>query len=259
MSASAHPTAQHSPETLGTSHHLHELHEVARPEEGRAHAVTVDSLVTEVLEILLEHHHLGVPVAAATVADRLPVDGALVDAAIVRLLEDGTAELVGDARAEQLSLTAAGVPLATTAVRRHRLTERLLADVIGLEWWKVHHEAERWEGVVSGDVEAKLIELLGDPGTCPHGNPIPGSRNAPEHADAVLLADAPAGPVEVLRITETLEGDDEALQLLQNCGFMPGKHAEVQRNERGWVLVAGAHHDAALPPHVAAHTYVAPR
>ena len=218
----------------------------------------VDSLVTEVLEILLEHHEHAAPVAAATITSRLPADAALVDAAIVRLVEAGTAELV-DASQGVLRLSGPGVEVAVTAVRRHRLTERLLSDVIGLEWWKVHHEAERWEGVVSDDVEVKLLELLGDPGTCPHGNPIPGSRNAPEHPEAILLADAPVGPVHVLRITETLEGDDEALQLLQNCGFLPGKDAEVQRVERGWVQVAGAHHDAALPPHVAAHTYVAER
>ncbi|MFO7777905.1 MAG: iron dependent repressor, metal binding and dimerization domain protein [Nitriliruptoraceae bacterium] len=227
-------------------------------EDHGAESHGVDSLVTEVLEILLEHHEQGVTVAAATIVSRLPVDPALVDAALVRLLEAGTAELV-DASQGELRLSGPGVQVAVTAVRRHRLTERLLSDVIGLEWWKVHHEAERWEGVVSGDVEAKLIELLGDPGTCPHGNPIPGSRHAPEQSEAILLADAPVGPVHVLRITETLEGDDEALQLLQNCGFLPGKDAEVQRIERGWVQVAGAHHDAALPPHVAAHTYVAPR
>ncbi len=261
MSVPAHltedrPSASERPGSGRAARHLHGL---THPDPDHRADHGVDSLVTEVLEILLEHHHLGVAVSAATIASRLPVDVALVDAAITRLLENGTAELVGDASQERLALSTAGVPLATTAVRRHRLTERLLSDVIGLEWWKVHHEAERWEGVVSGDVEAKLIELLGDPGTCPHGNPIPGSGNAPEHADAVLLADAPTGPVEVLRITETLEGDDEALQLLQNCGFLPGKHAEIQRNERGWVLVAGAHHDAAIPPHVAAHTYVAPR
>ncbi len=219
----------------------------------------VDSLVTEVLEILLEHHQAGSGVAASEVIDRLPVDPALVDRAIVRVVESGVAVVASGIHGHELSLSEAGVQVATTAVRRHRLTERLLADVIGLEWWKVHHEAERWEGVLSGDVEERLIDLLGDPGTCPHGNPIPGSRNAPAHPDAVLLADAPLGPVLVLRITETLEGDDEALQLLQNCGFMPGKDAEVQRSEDGWVRVAGAHHDAALPPHVAAHTYVAPR
>ncbi len=219
----------------------------------------VDSLVTEVLEILLEQHQAGVPVPARAIIGRLPVEPALVELAMGRLVGSGVAIVVSGVHDQELSLSEDGVQVATTAVRRHRLTERLLADVIGLEWWKVHHEAERWEGVLSDDVEERLLDLLGDPGTCPHGNPIPGSPNAPAHPDAVLLADAPLGPVLVLRITETLEGDDEALQLLQNCGFMPGKDAEVQHNEDGWVRVAGAHHDAALPPHVAAHTYVAPR
>ena len=63
-------------------------------------------------------------------------------------------------------------------MRKHRLAERLLVDVIGLEWHKVHREAGRWEHVISDDVEARLVELLGDPATCPHGNPIPGSRSA---------------------------------------------------------------------------------
>jgi DtxR family Mn-dependent transcriptional regulator len=219
-------------------------------------APPADSLRTEVLEILLEHHLAGTVAAEREIRDRLPVDDAEVAASIDRLEAAGTARREDDG---VVALTEVGIERATTAVRRHRLTERLLADVIGLEWWKVHHEAERWEGVVSADVEARLIELLGDPGTCPHGNPIPGSRNVPRHADEVLLADAPIGPVQVLRITETLEGDDEALQVLESCGFVPGKDGEVQRMEGGWVQVAGARHDAALPPHVAAHTYVAPR
>ncbi len=262
MSTPAHPSTAERPTAPRDAaypprgQHRHADH---ADHHGQPVAHAVDSLVTEVLEILLEQHELGAPVPAATIASRLPVDAGLVDAAISRLLEEGTATVVGDASEERVALSAAGLPAAFTAVRRHRLTERLLSDVIGLEWWKVHHEAERWHGVVSGDVEAKLIELLGDPGTCPHGNPIPGSGNAPEDADAVLLADAPVGPVQVLRITETLEGDDEALQLLQSCGFLPGKHAEIQRHERGWIQVAGAYHDAAIPPHVAAHTYVAPR
>ena len=76
------------------------------------------------------------------------------------------------------SLTTKGRGLATTIVRRHRLAERLLVDVIGLEWEKVHAEAARWEHAISADVEEKLVLLLGDPATCPHGNPIPGSLHA---------------------------------------------------------------------------------
>lgn len=213
------------------------------------------SLLTEVLEVLLEADELGQLVGPQELTARIPVADSAIDEAIARLLEDGTAQLAGDG----IALSETGRERATTAVRRHRLTERLLADVIGLEWWKVHHEAERWDGVMSDDVEARLLDLMGDPGTCPHGNPIPGSSNQPFHPDAVRLQDAPSGPVLVVRITETLEGDDEALQLLQNCGFVPGRACEVKEQQNGWVLVAGSVHDAALPPHVAAHTYVAPR
>lgn len=214
-----------------------------------------DSLLTEVLEVLLEHDERGELVGPRELAARIPVAGQDVATAIERLLADGTAQLARDG----IALSPAGRERATTAVRRHRLTERLLADVIGLDWWKVHHEAERWDGIMSDDVEARLRDLLGDPGTCPHGNPIPGSANLPSHTDAVRLKDAPSGPVLVVRITETLEGDDEALRLLQNCGFMPGRSCEIKESQDGWVLVAGSVEDAALPPHVAAHTYVAPR
>lgn len=216
------------------------------------------AVVTEVLEVLLERH-LEPAGAQVTGRDeltaRIPVAAGAVTAAVTELRTRGV--LAG--RDDALALTADGVEIATTAVRRHRLVERMLADLVGLEWWKVHHEAARFDGVISADVEAALIAQLGDPGTCPHGNPIPGSRNHPAHKDAVLLADAPIGPVHVIRVTETIEGDDEALQLLQSCGFLPGRDAELLERRDGWVQVAGTVHDAALPPHLAAHTYVAPR
>ena len=214
-----------------------------------------DSLVTEVLEVLLQADELGAPLSVADMTDRLPGTDDGVDEVVGLLLANGDVTPAGDG----VALTEAGRAQAVTRVRRHRLAERLLADVIGLEWWKVHHEAERWEGVLSDDVDARLTDLLGDPGTCPHGNPIPGSANQPYHPDAVRLDEVPIGPVHVIRITETIEADDEALQLLQACGFLPGRDAEVKERRDGWVEVAGTVHDAALPPHVAAHTYVAPR
>jgi DtxR family transcriptional regulator, Mn-dependent transcriptional regulator len=218
-------------------------------------APTRDALITEVLEVLLEQDAFARPVAVAELVERLPVPAEDVDAALRDLLADGTALVAGDG----VELSATGRARAQVAVRRHRLTERFLADVLGLEWWKVHHEAARLDGMLSDDLEARVLELLDDPGTCPHGNPIPGSSNQPDHPDAVSLAEAPIGPVHVVRITETLEGDDEALQLLQNCGFVPGRDAEVKERRDGWRLVAGTVRDAALPPHVVAHTYVAPR
>ncbi len=208
--------------------------------------------VTEALEVLLDRRERSDPCTADDLVAALPVD-VVGAAAVVHDLESrGAIRIDGGV----LSLTDDGLELAVTAVRRHRLTERLLTDVIGLEWWKVHHEAERWEGIISMDVEERLVDLLDDPGTCPHGNPIPGSTNRPDQSDAIRLDEAPEGPVMVVRITETLEADDEALQLLQGCGFVPGRHGEIKDHRDGWVEVAGSVRDAALPPRIASHTYV---
>jgi DtxR family transcriptional regulator, Mn-dependent transcriptional regulator len=213
------------------------------------------SVVTETLEILLDRRDRGEPATRDGLTTALAAEPGAIAAAIEQLVADGAVvEEPGGLR-----LTEAGLARAVEAVRRHRLTERLLADVIGLDWWKVHHEAERWEGVISDEVEKRLVDVLGDPGTCPHGNPIPGSSNRPDHPDAVRLDRAPPGPVHVVRITEELEGDDGALRLLERCGFLPGRDAELKRAGDEGVEVAGTRSDATLPPHVAAQTYVAPR
>jgi DtxR family transcriptional regulator, Mn-dependent transcriptional regulator len=192
------------------------------------------------VEALADRAGLSAPQAAALVAD---------------LSADGLVE--PDAAATAVRLTATGQREAVRVIRRHRLAERMLRDVIGLEWWKIHHEAVRWENVISDDVEERLVRLLGDPGTCPHGNPIPGSVNRPDQSTAVRLADAPAGPVSVVRITEDLEEDDAALQLLERAGVIPGRPAEiVGRDPDGTVHVVGAVADAHIPPHVASRTYV---
>lgn len=210
--------------------------------------------VTEALEVLLDRHDRDEVCTADELVAVLPIDADEGERVVAALHERGALT----AASGPLQLTAPGRELAQVSVRRHRLTERLLLDVIGLDWWKVHHEAERWEGVISDDVESQLVDLLDDPGTCPHGNPIPGSRNRPDQSTAVRLDEAPLGPVRVVRITETLEADDEALQLLEGCGFIPGRDAEIKQRESGWVEVAGSIRDAALPPHIAAHTYVLP-
>lgn len=212
------------------------------------------NVVTELLEVLLDRGERGEPCRREDLPAALGVPTTDVEVALAALAgEDAVVERDGE-----VALTAAGRDLAAVAVRRHRLTERLLLDVIGLEWWKVHHEAERWEGVISDEVEWRIIDLLGDPGTCPHGNPIPGSANRPDQTEAVRLDRAPVGPVRVVRISETLEADDEALQLLEGCGFVPGRDAEIKERRDGWVEVAGSVRDAALPPHIATHTYVTP-
>jgi DtxR family transcriptional regulator, Mn-dependent transcriptional regulator len=215
----------------------------------------VDHLATEVLEILLENDEARLATPRDELCHRLPADRAEVDAAVALLVARG----IAFARDDSLQLTEEGRSEAVRRVRRHRLTARMLHDLIGLEWWKVHGLTSRWEEVVDDEVEARIVALLGDPGTCPHGNPIPGSANQPHHPDAMLLDDAPLGPCRVVRITQTLVGDDEALQLLELCGFLPGSEVELKSRRDGWVEVAGTHRDAAFPPHMARHVIVAPR
>jgi len=141
--------------------------------------------------------------------------------------------------------------------RRHALVERMLRDVLEVPWSKVHREAEKWGDDVSDEVEARIAVMLGDPGTCPHGNPIPGSANVPDQRDAVRLVDCPAGPAEVVRITEELEDDDEAMQLLDAAGVTPGRDIEVRRcHDDGSVDLAGGDSDLTVPGRAAMRLYV---
>ncbi len=139
-----------------------------------------------------------------------------------RLREAGLIELDGHA----LVLTPSGRELARSVVRKHRLAERLLTDVIGLPWHKAYSEADRWEHVISDEVEALMVELLGHPTTCPHGYPIPGSDF--EAVPTSLLADANVGDhVRLNRVMEQVNFDLQALVYLEDHNFMPGCEATV--------------------------------
>src|SRR5215510_10174764 len=162
----------------------------------------------EYLESILAIEEEGVVPMRARLVERLGLSAAAVSETVGRLSEHGYVELHGD---RSLRLTDKGRGLATTVVRRHRLAERLLVDVIGLEWEKVHAEAARWEHAISADVEEKLVLLLGDPATCPHGNPIPGTKAKQTNLDAIALSNAEPGPVVVTRVSERLEMSDDAL------------------------------------------------
>ena len=193
----------------------------------------------EYLETILEIEEEGIPPIRARLVERLGISAPAVSETVNRLVEQGYAELLDD---RTLRLTDKGRELAVSIVRRHRLAERLLTDVIGLEWEKVHREADRWEHAISADVEEKLVALLGDPATCPHGNPIPGSKHRPNTRGAQPLARATAGPVRVARISEKLELDDDALSFLASAQLTPGSEAVVVGPGGTWALsVARAH------------------
>ncbi len=180
--------------------------------------------VEEYLETILSLAEEGVPVIQARIAERLGRSAPSVSEMLERLMDDGYVTREG----RRLSLTEQGRTLAEKVVRKHRLAERLLVDVIGLEWHKVHREAGRWEHVISDDVEARLIELLGDPATCPHGNPIPGSGSPLSDVVTRPLAQVDTGErVRLMRISEEVELNMVSLTLLGEGGFIPGVVAVV--------------------------------
>ena len=210
----------------------------------------------EYLETILSLEEEGVVPMRARLVERLGLSAAAVSETVGRLVDGGWVELAGDRR---LSLTTKGRGLATSIVRRHRLAERLLVDVIGLEWEKVHAEAARWEHAISADVEEKLVLLLGDPATCPHGNPIPGSMHSVPATPTVALADAQVGPVTISRVSERLEMSDDALVLIAAAHLLPGCDATIVDLDAQGVTVKTDTGEHRVPARVAESLYVLAR
>jgi len=174
------------------------------------------------LEAIFILEEEGNQVIQARLAERVGHSAPTVSEMVHRLKESGFINVQGRA----LSLTGPGRDLATSVIRKHRLAERLLIDVIGLEWHKVHAEADRWEHVISDDVEERLARILGNPSTCPHGNYIPGSGAA--RVTVTVLSEAQVGErVRLARVAEVLEFDTDALIYLEENGFIPGSEATV--------------------------------
>jgi DtxR family Mn-dependent transcriptional regulator len=209
----------------------------------------------EYLEAILEIEEEGIVPIRARLVERLGLSAPAVSETVNRLVDHGYAELLDD---RTLRLTAKGREVAVSIVRRHRLAERLLVDVIGLEWEKVHKEADRWEHAISADVEEKLVALLGDPATCPHGNPIPGSSHKVTTPGGTPLMQSGAGRVRVQRISEKVEIDDGALRFLADAKLIPGSEAIVVGPEADGVRVESDAGDQVVPRDVAQLMWVVP-
>jgi DtxR family Mn-dependent transcriptional regulator len=209
----------------------------------------------EYLEAILEIEEEGVIPIRARLVERLGLSAPAVSETVNRLVEHGYAELLDD---RSLRLTDKGRDVAVSIVRRHRLAERLLVDIIGLEWEKVHKEADRWEHAISADVEEKLVALLGDPATCPHGNPIPGSHHKIEGPASTLLTQSAPGPVVVRRISEKIEIDDHALEFLAEAQLIPGSDAVVVESAPDGVRVTSGAGDQVVPRNIAQLMWVVP-
>ena len=171
-------------------------------------------------------HGEGQPVIAARLAERLGVSAATVSEMVTRLVREGL--LAVDADTRQLNLTDEGRTAAERTFRRHALSEWLLTEVIGLGWAEADEEAHHLQHAFSDRVTDKIDELLGEPATCPHGNPIPRSGVTPERPAGLRLSEArPGSDVTILRVTEEAEEDARLLTFLQENGVRPGHVFEI--------------------------------
>ena len=176
----------------------------------------------EYCEAIFELREDEVDVIQARIAERLAVSRPAVSEMIKRMETEGLVSVERNA----ISLTAAGDRLAQRVVRRHRLAERLLTDILGLSWAFAHKEAGKWEHVISEPVEEALIRVLGEPTTCPHGNPIPGAGYVAP--DTRPLSDVTVGEsFTVTRIPEELEFAPGLLEFLEEAEVLPGREGTI--------------------------------
>jgi DtxR family transcriptional regulator, Mn-dependent transcriptional regulator len=194
------------------------------------------------LRTIYELEEEGIVPLRARIAERLGQSGPTVSQTVARMERDGLVVVAGD---RHLELTDAGRGRAVAVMRKHRLAERLLIDVIGLEWEHVHAEACRWEHVMSEAVERKLVQLLDNPTISPYGNPIPGLDELAEAPETPLtsatvpptlevglqrldeFARRGGGRVEVRRIAEHVQVDADLMAELKSAGIVPGQDVDV--------------------------------
>jgi len=214
------------------------------------------------LRTVYELEEEGIVPLRARIAERLRQSGPTVSQTVARMERDRLLTVQDD---RHLQLTEEGRRHATAVMRKHRLAECLLIDVIGLAWEEVHIEACRWEHVMSEAVERRIVTLLGFPTTCPHGNPIPGldelgsSAHAEEMIGLTTMKAAARGgggrDVIVRRISEQIQPDADVMRQLREAGIQPGRPLVVEQAGDGVrVLVDGQ--STSVDDLVATHVFV---
>ena len=192
-------------------------------------ADSVPAVMAEYCETIYNLTMEGEVVIGARLAEKFRVAPPTVTETLKRLVRDGLVEM--DAR-RHVTLTPRGVELAELVLRRHRLTERLLVDLLGMQWHEVHEEAHRLEHQISGAVEQRVLAALHGPTTCPHGNPIPGcvpnARGYLADRCAFRLDGAqPGHEVEILLVSEVVEDEEELISYLHERGLTPGTRVSL--------------------------------
>jgi DtxR family transcriptional regulator, Mn-dependent transcriptional regulator len=185
--------------------------------------VPLSATVEEYLETIYNISMENEVVIGARLAEKFRVAAPTVTEMLKRLTRDGFVEMNAK---RHITLTEAGNTAAEAVLRRHRLTERFLVDMLGMQWHQVHEEACRLEHFISGAVEARVITSLNHPTTCPHGNPIPGlvpnARNYLKDNQALRLSQIPVGEqATIFCISEVVEDEEGLIQYLQEKGLMP--------------------------------------
>ncbi len=184
----------------------------------------------------------GVPPFRARLAERLRVSAPAVTELTQKLAREG---LIRAGRT--LEFTRTGREAALAAVRRHRLLERLLTDLLGIPWYAAHEEAARLEHHVSPTLEERLAKTLGDPASCPHGNPIPAPGEAPRTDPLLSLDQATPGRYRVVRFVERLELEAESMKTLDSWGIRPGSLLLLLGQEPDGSRVAAAGSARTIP------------
>jgi DtxR family Mn-dependent transcriptional regulator len=210
--------------------------------------------VEDYLETIYELEESGIPPMRARLVERLGISAPTVSETVARLEREGYLTL-DDQRV--VRLTGQGLTAATAVMRRHRLAERLLVDVLKVPWHQVHEEAHRLEHAISETLEPYLVDVLGDPGTCPHGNPIPGSANHVGTSGQVpLTALAPGVPATVRRIDEEVEARPDAMRDLERLLLMPGHNVRLDALDARSAQVTTDAGTTSIDVDVAAKVYV---
>ncbi len=195
----------------------------------------------------------GVVPLRARIAERLEQSGPTVSQTVARMERDGLLLVAGD---RHLELTDKGRSMAVAVMRKHRLAERLLVDIIGLDWQNVHAEACRWEHVMSEEVERRLVEVLNHPTTSPYGNPIPGLDElgirppTPQEEKLVRLSELPQGQpnaVVVRRLAEHIQTDPAVIGRLREAGVVPDARVTVESRPGAVVITVPGHEGFELP------------
>jgi DtxR family transcriptional regulator, Mn-dependent transcriptional regulator len=222
------------------------------------------------LRTVFELEEEGIIPLRARIAERLSQSGPTVSQTVARMERDGLLRVEGD---RHLELTDSGRGLATRVMRKHRLAECLLVNVIGLPWEDVHIEACRWEHVMSEEVERRLVALLKNPTNCPHGNPIPALDELGGHPEVDLheallamteAASAGSGAcVVVRRISEQVQSDSDLMLRLKQIGIQPGREVTLALSDDGVRVTcddeAGGGSATELSRHIAEHVFVVRR